>query len=492
MTYDDTKRKRAEQAELESRKRYKKLLEMLPEAIFETDKNFNLTYVNKRAFDLFGYSNEDMAKGINGLNIIAPPDRDKAKEYLAMRAQGVEHGVVEYQAIKKDGSTFPVLVHVNSIIKDGKMAGILGIIVDISERKKTELELLENEKKYRILFESANDGILILKDNKIVECNSKGLSIFGFENKKEIIGMTPSELSPERQPDGRFTNTHEKENLIKASKGVPQRFNWRHYRKGGKLFDAEISLNTILLEDKIHVQAIIRDITEQVQAELKLQESEAKFKRLFEDLGDAVYVTLLGGKSIGQILEANPAAVRQSGYSRSELLEMNILKDLYIPGTGKLNSEEWEGKINAGELITSVEKKRRKDGTSYWTEVLITPIFFKGQKACLSINRDITERIKTEQDLKKALLKAEESDRLKSAFLTSMSHEIRTPLNAIIGFSNIIADSVKDPQLSKFSLLINKQNDLLLKLVNDILEFATIESESVSINYEVFDLNNLI
>ncbi len=492
MVYDDTDRKQAKQAELESKKRYGDLMDMLPEPVFETDKDRNITYANQQAFDTFGYSQEEFKKGMNVLDLLTPADREKARRYDSMRMKGLNPGPIEYKVVRKDGSSFPVLSHAISIMKQDKLKGLLGIMFDITKRKYAEDRLTESEKKFRTLFESANDGILILKNNKIIECNSKGVSLFGYADKNEIIGLTPSDLSPDFQPDGRKTSVHERANLARVRKGIPQRFNWRHIRKDGSLFDAEISLNIIDFDDNTHVQAIIRDITDRLQAQKKLKESEARFKRLFEDLGDAVYVTILGGENIGKILEANPAAVRQTGYSRNELLSMNIIHDLYVSGSGGLQQESWENKISSGEIVTSVEKKKRKDGSIYWTEVLVTPIYFMGINACLSINRDITERIKNEEDLKKALRKAKESDKLKSAFLASMSHEIRTPLNAIIGFSNIIADSVGNTELYEFSSLINKQNNLLLKLVDDILDFARVESGSLSINNERFDFNKLI
>ena len=492
IVYDDTDIIKAEIAEKESRERYKELLELLPEAVFETDNKLNIIYANKQALRLFGYTEEEVLNGMNVLQVLTPEDRKKALEYDKKRIMGEGPGPIEYVAIKKDGTRFPVISHAISLMRNGTRKGLLGIIFDITDRKNAETRIIESEKKFRTVFESANDGILILKDNKIIECNSKGLAIFGFNHKDEIIGLSPTDLSPEKQPDGRYTRTHEKENLLKVLRGNPQRFYWKHSRKDGSLFDAEISLNTIILNDEIHIQAIVRDITDRIVAQQKLKESEARFKRLFENLGDAVYVTTFGGNEIGRILEANQAAVRQTGYSKSQLLEMNIINDLYVPGTGNVNLEEWESKISKGEIITSVEQKKRKDGSVYWTEVLVTPILFLGRNACLSINRDITERIKSEQDLKQALKKAKESDKLKSAFLASMSHEIRTPLNAIIGFSTIIAEAVNDPELSDFSTMMIKQNDLLLKLVNDILEFAKIESGSLDISSERFDLSELI
>lgn len=109
------------------------------------------------------------------------------------------------------------------------------------------------------------------------------------------------------------------------------------------------------------------------------------------------------------------------------------------------------------------------------------------------INATLEDKVKERtQDLLKAKDRAEESDRLKSEFLALMSHEIRTPLNAICGFSKVIAESVDDPDLLSYSNLIQSQNDLLLKLIDDMIDFAKIESNSLELARENFDLNALI
>jgi len=109
------------------------------------------------------------------------------------------------------------------------------------------------------------------------------------------------------------------------------------------------------------------------------------------------------------------------------------------------------------------------------------------------INATLEDKVlQRTQDLLKAKNRAEESDRLKSEFLSSMTHEIRTPLNAICGFSKVIAESVDDPDLVSYSNLIQSQNDLLLKLIDDIIDFAKIESNSLELDREHFDLNELI
>jgi len=144
-------------------------------------------------------------------------------------------------------------------------------------------------------------------------------------------------------------------------------------------------------------RGVNRDITLQKLSELELRLSEERFKRLFEDLGDAVYVTRTGITNMGDIMEVNSAAVTQSGYSKEELLKMNIIRDLGISGTEELSSEDSDRLLLSGKTVSYTEKKRRKNGEEYWTEIMITPIEFNEDIAGLSINRDITDRKRAEK-----------------------------------------------------------------------------------------------
>jgi len=138
---DITLQKEIEEKLRRSEQRYKELTEMLPEAVFEADIDANLTYANQQAFNISGYTKRDLKNGLNGIDLLVPEDRKRAKENLAKRFQGEKIGINEYKALRKDGSIFPVLLHTSPVFEQGVIKGVRGIIVDISQRKQVEEEL---------------------------------------------------------------------------------------------------------------------------------------------------------------------------------------------------------------------------------------------------------------------------------------------------------------------------------------------------------------
>ena len=145
------------------------------------------------------------------------------------------------------------------------------------ERDSVVRALKESEDKYRNLFSSANDAILLMKNSKFVDCNDKAVEMYNCK-KEEVLSKTLSELSPEYQPDGcsSYTKSMEKISIVLADR--TQFFEWKHLRCDGTTFDAEISLNRLNLADGVHIQAIVRDVTERKITENKIRIALEKAK----------------------------------------------------------------------------------------------------------------------------------------------------------------------------------------------------------------------
>ena len=139
------------------------------------------------------------------------------------------------------------------------------------------------------------------------------------------------------------------------------------------------------LIDKSKAELIV--LVKKLQLEIEHQKSADLFKRLFDAIPDAVFITRIGGENPGRILDVNIAAERQTGYDRKELLAMNILNDLATGVIMEATLKEREGELENRESIRFTEKKRRKDGSEYWTDVLTIMINFN------NVNEELNSKI---------------------------------------------------------------------------------------------------
>ena len=209
------------------------------------------------------------------------------------------------------------------ILLIGSVALLLaGNSLSISEtnkaRKQAEANLQrrqERERRYRALFEAANDGIFIMKGDRFVQCNTRTLEMFGC-TEDQIVGQTPYRFSTPTQPDGQDSREKALQMLAKVQAGEPQSFEWQHVRQDGTPFDVEVGLSLVELSDGPHIQAIVHDVTERKQAEQALRVSEEKHRTLFETMTQGV----VHQDAQGHIVSANPAAERILGLSRDQIL----------------------------------------------------------------------------------------------------------------------------------------------------------------------------
>ena len=159
ISKDITKRKRAEEALQESEKRFRELAELLPETVYEADAQGRLTFLNRNAFDRFGYTQQDFADGLNVFDMVTPDGRGRALENTQRIMNGGKIGSNELTMRRKDGSTFPSMIHSTAIIQGGKPVGLRGFIVDITERKRAEEALRESERRMKLALEGTDQGL---------------------------------------------------------------------------------------------------------------------------------------------------------------------------------------------------------------------------------------------------------------------------------------------------------------------------------------------
>ncbi len=377
---DITERKQVEAALKESEERFKELVELLPEAVFETDENLKLTYVNKRALEISGYSEADFKKGIDGLSILSPDSQKKAKLYLNERLTGKTHGTVEYDAQKKDGTKCPILFNANSIIKDNRFSGLRGVIVDITDKKLAEDKLLESKNQYQALFDQIADPILVFdqQTKKFLNCNSAMLKKYGY-TLEELFEMTPMDLHPE---DGDLDAILK--NIENEETSSPNEY--LHQAKDGTIYNVETHTQELTYNNRKAWITIIRDITQRKEIENELKKSEQDYRGLFENAHDAIIIFTQDDEIV---LDVNQHACDIYGFDRNEFIGMSMISISHNPAEGKkyVKSTIKNGFYNGFETT-----QYKKDGSPIFMEVNASVVEFGGQLAILSNNRDVTSK----------------------------------------------------------------------------------------------------
>lgn len=222
--------------------------------------------------------------------------------------------------------------------------------------------------------------------------------------------------------------------------------------------------------------------------EQELDEEKTFQKRLIETFP---FPTLITNEK-GVITFASKNIIQTTGYSHTEIKGARIHE--FTSSAYLSVIKEHIRLLNKKAPVSRIYLIKHKSGNELFCEVNADYIYgIAGERNFILGINDITERINYEVNLEKAKIKAEESDKLKTAFLSNMSHEIRTPLNGIIGFSELLKNqTLTDEEKKQFTTIISNSGKQLLSLINDIIDIARIESGEMSVEKDSFKLNELL
>lgn len=247
-------------------------------------RTFQFIDINQKFTEMFGYTLEEMQRG--GIGLLAARDRNFREEEVRQRLREAATGqsqIYEIEAYRKTGEQ----VWMEVSLKRGKIRGqdcLLALIRDITDRKRAEEELRESEQKFRTLFESSHDALLMIDENGIFDCNRKALEMYGLSSKEDTIGRSPGEFSPAWQPDGRNSIEGAIENYQAALEKGSCFFEWIHCRQDGTNIITEVLLNRLELDGKKVIQALIWDIGERKRAEERIRRYQESLRTLALDL----------------------------------------------------------------------------------------------------------------------------------------------------------------------------------------------------------------
>ncbi len=488
---DVTARKRREEAIRSSQGTYQLILAHLPEVIWEADDQGRCIFITPNIEQLCGYTPEEIYASGVWFERIHPADIETTQRAYASLLSENRTFDIEYRIQHKNGTW--IWLHaraLRSFYKNGVRTTV-GIVSEVTERKRMQEELREAESKYRSLLNNIPDAHWVIDaEGHVIFANvSPGIG--------KALGHTSEDLY-RRGTELWFSAIHP-EDAPRVQKGIQDLF------EKGKPYDVECRVRSkdgdwlwmhdraVLTREKngkLYAHGLLSDITDRKRAEVERQQSDERYRRLFERNLAGVFRATLAGK----LLDCNPALASFLGYgSVLELTSPKIrVEDLYFD---RRDRAVFLDALQASRSLSGYELKLRgRDGAAIWVVVSASIVEDENETGPVIEGTmiDISRRKCMEEELRAAKEAAEAGNRAKSEFLARMSHEIRTPLNGVIGMTELALDTDLSAEQRDYLETAESSAEALLTVISDILDFSKIEAHKLELEEVTFDLRERI
>ena len=440
---------------------------------------------NQEMYQIYGMSPAETEAGLSAwIKKIHPEDKERSMEKLEEAIAKREKFTIEFRVIPEEGKLRYIKAVGEVMTEEDKPLRMIGINHDITKQKQLE-------KRYRTLFAEAPYGVSVI-DTQTQEAVEFNKTVY------QQLGYTEEEFEELRISDYEVIESFEetKERIKRILSGSREEFETKHRSKTGDILDIRVIAKSISINDRQYIFSIFEDITEAKAAERALEKSEKKYRTLFEQAEDGIFLV----NSDFDYLEVNSSACELLGYSEDELLTMNIFE---VVKEGHTKIETAFKRLEKGESLNQDWKLVTKEERTIYLEIAASRL---GTEKFLLLARDVTAKREAEQrlneytqeielknlELEQARDEAKQASQAKSEFLATMSHEIRTPMNSIIGMAELLEETDLNSDQLEYLNILKSAGDNLLDLINDILDLSKIEAGQIELEETDFNLTTTV
>ena len=424
LVRDITERKRTEDELSEMKERFHVLAESALTGVYLIQED-RFAYVNPAMARMFGYTVSEVLGRLGPRDLVHPDDRHLVSENIRRRLAGETEEVrYEFRGVRKDGSVFPVEVH-GRRIEHGGHIGVMGTLLDNTERRRVEDDLRASEARFRTLVDHATDAFFLMDEKvAVIDVNRQTCESLGYR-REELIGKHPTDW------DVGLDEAAIGELVQRVQAGETVTFDTLHRRKDGTVFPVEVRTRQFQQEGRLFFLSLVRDITERKRAQDELREAEVRFRTYVDHATDALFVH----DDKGIVVDVNRQACESLGHTREELAGRSPVE--FDPSVDRGAVDQINERLEAGETFVFETHHRRKDGTVFPVEVNIRPFWHGGHRFALALARDITERKRAEAERERLRQMEMELARMNRVttmgeLTASLAHEVNQPIAAAI------------------------------------------------------------
>jgi len=497
---------------------FQKYADYIPEMIYEVDAKGKILYGNSHGLKYFGYTEDDLNKGLYISDIFPESYKAMLKNLAALQNPG-EISSNEYIARKKDGTLFPIIAHSYAVFYEGRIVKYRGTVTDITSQKNYEEQIIREKAFLEHLIDSTPEAIAITDyPGRITMINKEFTSLFGY-SQEEAAGkmiddlIVPDELRSEAITIDELATLNHKE--------VRQTI--RKDKSGNSIFVSLIATSISVNNQNVAFLGIYRDITNERKslllqeilfnissAALKLMDIREMYPIIVNELSkiwdtNNFFIALYNEESETLSLpffsdekdsfNEIPISRTITGYviknNKSVLLRENDIKMLEEKGEIDLvgtDCKVWMGvPLRVEDKSIGVMCLQDYNNENKFTHDDLNVIEFISNQIALAIQRRIML-----DNLIAARQKAEEAAQSKQIFMSTMSHEIRTPLNEVLGITNLLLQGNPREDQMDYIKTLRFSGNHLLTLVNDVLDYNKMESGKIVFEQAQFNLDDFL